>query len=226
MTLLDLLKEIELKTSIERYILGSLNPHEITDEMLEFLSESKKFCPHFHLSLQSACNKTLRSMNRFYTVEEYLKQIDKINSMFNLPFIGSDIITGFAGETKEDFNTTVENLKKSGLTKIHVFPYSIRQGTKGALEKEQLDDKTKAIRADVIKAISFLKYTEFVNKNIGLEQEILIEKHLDKNSGMLKGVTRNYLTVLINSNNQNLFNTLQTVKINKFENGKIYGDLI
>lgn len=226
LSLLDLLKEIELKTSIERYRLGSLNPHEITDEMLEFLSKSKKFCPHFHLSLQSACDKTLRSMNRFYTVEEYLKQIDKINSMFNLPFIGSDIIAGFAGETNEDFHTTVENLKKSGLTKIHVFPYSIRQGTKGALEKDQLEDKTKTIRADVIKAISFLKYTEFVEKNLGQKQEILIEKHFDKKSGMLKGVTRNYLTVLINSNNENLFNTLQTVKINKFENGKIYGDLI
>ena len=226
LSLLDLLKEIELKTSIERYRLGSLNPHEITDEMLEFLSKSKKFCPHFHLSLQSACNKTLRSMNRFYTVEEYLEQIDKINSMFDLPFIGSDIIAGFAGETKNDFHTTVDNLQKSGLTKIHVFPYSIRKGTQGAIEENQLDEKTKTIRADIIKAVSFLKYTEFVKKNINQEQEILIEKHFDKKSGMLKGVTRNYLTVLINSNNENLFNTLQTVKIEKFENGKIYGNLI
>lgn len=92
--LLDLLKEIESKTTIERYRLGSLNPLEITDEMLEFLKTSEKFCPHFHLSLQSACNKTLRAMNRFYKVEDYLKQIEKINGMFDLPFLGSDIITG------------------------------------------------------------------------------------------------------------------------------------
>ena len=124
MELLDLLKEIESRTNIHRYRLGSLNPLEITDDMLEFLKTSEKFCPHFHLSLQSACNKTLRSMNRFYKVEDYLKQIDKINGLFNLPFLGSDIITGFAGETEEDFRTTVENLRVSGLSQIHTFPYS------------------------------------------------------------------------------------------------------
>ena len=122
LTILDLLKEIENKTTIERYRLGSLNPHEITDELLEFLSKSKKFCPHFHLSLQSACNKTLRSMNRFYNVEDYLKQVEKINTMFKNPFLGSDIITGYAGEFAEDFYTTVDNLRKSGLSQIHVFP--------------------------------------------------------------------------------------------------------
>ncbi len=226
LTLLDLLREIESQTSIDRYRLGSLNPHEITDELLDFLSKSNKFCPHFHLSLQSACNKTLHSMNRFYTVEEYLKQIDKINSLFDLPFLGSDIITGFAGETEDDFHTTIENLTKSGLTKIHVFPYSIRQGTKGAEAENQVDEKTRQIRADIVKALSFIKYTEFVNKNIGKTHEILIEKHPDKKSGMLKGVTRNYLTVTLNSKEEKLLNTLQNIKITKFENGKIYGELI
>ena len=226
LSLLDLLKEIENKTSIERYRLGSLNPHEITEELLDFLSKSKKFCPHFHLSLQSACNKNLRSMNRFYTVEEYLSQIDKINSMFDLPFLGSDIITGFAGETEEDFHTTLDNLKKSGLTKIHVFPYSIRQGTKGAEAENQVDEKVRQIRADIVKALCFIKYTEFINKNINKEHEILIEKHPDKKTGMLKGVTRNYLTVLINSKDEKLLNTLQKIKITNYKNGNIYGEFI
>ena len=226
LTLLDLLKEIESRTNIARYRLGSLNPHEITDELLDFLSKSKKFCPHFHLSLQSACNKTLRSMNRFYTVEEYLSQIDKINSMFDLPFLGSDIITGFAGETEEDFHTTLDNLKKSGLTKIHVFPYSIREGTKGAQRTEQVDEKIRQIRADIVKALCFIKYTEFINKNTGKEHEILIEKHPDKKTGMLKGVTRNYLTVLINSKDEKLLNTLQKIKITNYKNGNIYGEFI
>ena len=226
LTLLDLLKEIEARTTIARYRLGSLNPHEITDEMLDFLSKSNKFCPHFHLSLQSACNKTLRSMNRFYTVEEYLEQIDKINSMFDLPFLGSDIITGFAGETEEDFHTTIDNLKKSGLTKIHVFPYSIREGTKGAQRTEQVDEKIRQIRADIVKALCFIKYTEFINKNTGKEHEILIEKHPDKKTGMLKGVTRNYLTVLINSKDEKLLNTLQKIKITNYKNGNIYGEFI
>lgn len=226
MTFLDLIKAIEEKTTIERYRLGSLNPHEITDDLLDFLSKSNKFCPHFHLSLQSACNKTLKSMNRFYKVEDYLKQIEKINSMFDLPFLGSDIITGFAGETEEDFYTTVDNLRKSGLSQIHVFPYSIREGTVGAKAENQVDENIRQIRADVVKALSTLKHIAFIKKNIGEIHEILIEKHPDKRTGMLKGVTRNYLTVLLNSEDKNLLNTLQKIKITKYENGKIYGELI
>lgn len=226
LTILDLLKEIENKTTIERYRLGSLNPHEITDELLEFLSKSKKFCPHFHLSLQSACNKTLRSMNRFYNVEDYLKQIEKINTMFKNPFLGSDVITGFAGELEEDFYTTVDNLRKSGLSQIHVFPYSIREGTLGAKAENQVNENIRQIRADVVKALSALKHIEFINKNLGTEHEILIEKHPDKKTGLLKGVTRNYLTVLINSKDENLYNTLQKIKITKYENNKIYGELL
>ena len=226
LTLLDLLKEIEAKTSIERYRLGSLNPHEITDELLEFLSKSKKFCPHFHLSLQSACNKTLKSMNRFYKVEDYLAQIDKINTMFDLPFLGSDIITGFAGETEEDFQITLENLRISGLSQIHTFPYSIREGTIGALASNQIDIKIRQWRCDLVKALSMFKYIEFINKNIGKTIEILIEKHPDKKTGLLKGVTRNYLTVLIKSEDSQLLNTIQNIKITEYKNGKIYGELI
>ena len=226
MTFLDLIKSIEEKTTIERYRLGSLNPHEITDDLLDYLSKSNKFCPHFHLSLQSACNKTLKSMNRFYKVEDYLTQIEKINSMFNLPFLGSDIITGFAGETEEDFYTTVDNLRKSGLSQIHVFPYSIREGTVGAKADNQVDENIRQIRADVVKALSALKHIEFIKKNVGKIHEVLIEKHPDKRTGMLKGITRNYLTVLINSKDNQLLNSLQQVKITKFENGKIYGELL
>lgn len=223
---LDLLKVIESKTKIHRYRLGSLNPLEITDEMLDFLVNSEKFCPHFHLSLQSACNKTLKSMNRFYKVEDYLKLIDKINAMFELPFLGSDIITGFAGETEEDFNTTIENLRKSGLSQIHTFPYSIREGTVGANFENQVAEGVRQIRSDIVKALSALKKREFIDRNIGLEQEVLIEKHFDKKTGLLKGVTRNYLTVLINSKNEKLLNTIQKVNIEKFEKGKIFAKLV
>ena len=108
--LLTLLQAIEKETKIPRYRLGSLNPHEITPELLDFLASSEKFCPHFHLSLQSACNRTLKRMNRHYSVEYYLDQIEDIVSRFERPFLGSDIIAGFVGETEDDFSTTVENL--------------------------------------------------------------------------------------------------------------------
>lgn len=226
LTLLDLLKEVESRTEIPRYRLGSLNQLEINQEMLDFLQKSEKFCPHFHLSLQSACNKTLKSMNRFYKVEDYLKQIEMINEMFELPFIGSDIITGFAGETDEDFEITRINLENSGLSQIHTFPYSKREGTVGANMDNQVEDSIKEKRADIVKAISKKKYNEFVNKNIGVTHEILIEKHPDKKNGLLKGVTRNYLTVITNSGDESLLNTLQHVKITKYENGKVFGELL
>lgn len=226
LTLLDLLKEIEKKTTIERYRLGSLNPTEITDELLDFLSKSDKFCPHFHLSLQSANDKTLRSMNRFYKTEDYLAQIDKINDIFELPFLGSDIIAGFAGETDEDFEISRENLSKSGLTQIHTFPYSIRKGTIGASMPNQNSDEVKNRRATIIKEISKQKFKEFVNKNLGRVCEVLIEKHPDKHSGNLKGMTRNYLTVQIVSTRNDLFNTLQQVRLSEYKDGIIFGELI
>lgn len=226
LTLLDLLKEIEKRTTIERYRLGSLNPTEITDELLDFLSKSDKFCPHFHLSLQSANDKTLRSMNRFYKAEDYLAQIDKINDIFELPFLGSDIIAGFAGETDEDFEISRENLSKSGLTQIHTFPYSIRKGTIGASMPNQNSDEVKNRRATIIKEISKQKFKEFVNKNLGRVCEVLIEKHPDKHSGNLKGMTRNYLTVQIVSTRNDLFNTLQQVRLTEYKDGIIFGELI
>lgn len=209
--ILDLLKEIEKRTSIPRYRLGSLNPHEITPELLNFLQSSEKFCPHFHLSLQSACNRTLKRMNRHYSVEFYLDQIEDIVSRFERPFLGSDIIAGFVGETEEDFLTTVENLKKSKLSQIHTFPYSIRKGTIAEKMEGHLSDKIKDERATIIKKISVEKYQEFVNSNIGHEAEVLIEKRLDK-SGKFKGVTRNYLTLLLDDGE---FNSLKNVIVKK-----------
>lgn len=226
LSLIDLLKEIEEKTTIERYRLGSLNPPEITPELLDFLKTSKKFCPHFHLSLQSANDKTLKSMNRFYKTDFYLSLIDKINETFDLPFLGSDIIVGFAGETEEDFEITKNNLQKSGLTQIHTFPYSIRKGTIGENLPNQVEENVKTSRANLVKAISKNKYNKFVEKNIGKTQEIIIEKHRDKHTGNLKGLTRNYLSVQVVSDEENLYNTIQNVKITKVENGLIFAEIL
>lgn len=228
-TFIDLIKDIEEKTSIPRYRLGSLNPLEITPELLDILEKSDKFCPHFHLSLQSACDRTLQRMNRFYKVADYLNQIDDINKRFINPFLGCDIIAGFVGETEEDFNITVENLKLSGLSKIHTFPYSVRKGTKAENMEGHLSDKIKQERADIIKSVSNDKFREFAKKNTGTVQEVLIEKHPDKHDGLLKGVTKNYLNIhILNSPTtpSNYLNSIKTVKITKYENNKFYGELL
>lgn len=224
-TILDLLKEVEADTNV-RYRLGSLYPNEITDELLDFLSKSKQFCPHFHLSLQSACNRTLERMNRRYKVEDYLEQIEKINKLFELPFLGSDVIAGFVGETQEDFETTLKNLEKSGLTAIHTFPYSIRKGTQAEKMEGHLPDKVKEERATAIKKISAQKTKEFLEKNVGTVHNVLVEKHLDKHLNVLKGMSENYITVLLNSDDRNLINTIQKVKITKIKDNKAFGEII
>ncbi|MBR1907517.1 tRNA (N(6)-L-threonylcarbamoyladenosine(37)-C(2))-methylthiotransferase MtaB [bacterium] len=228
-TFFDLLKFLEENSPVERIRFGSLNPLEIDDEILDFLSSSKKFCPHFHLSLQSACNDTLRRMNRFYTVEHYLEQIEHINSKFNLPFIGSDIIAGFAGETDEDFAITVENLRKSALSQIHTFPYSIRKGTQAEKMSGHVSEEIKEYRANVIKQISNIKFKTFLRKNINTIHSVLIEKHMDKHTGVLKGVSENYLKVIIKNNaDSSLLNTVQNVKITELSKEKdmLYGEIV
>lgn len=224
-TILDLLKEVETHTNV-RYRLGSLYPNEITDELLDFLSKSEQFCPHFHLSLQSACNRTLERMNRSYKVEDYLEQIEKINELFELPFLGSDVIAGFVGETQEDFETTLKNLEKSGLTAIHTFPYSIRKGTQAEKMEGHLPDKVKEERATAIKKISSQKTKEFLEKNVGTVHNVLVEKHLDKHLNVLKGMSENYITVFLNSDDRDLINTIQRVKIIEIKDGKAFGEII
>lgn len=164
-------------------------------------------------------------MNRFYKTEDYLNLIIKINDTFELPFLGSDIITGFAGETDEDFEITRKNLEVSGLTQIHTFPYSKRKGTIGESLSDQVPDTVKTQRATIVKEISKKKYSEFIEKNIGKTVDVLIEKHRDKHTGNLKGITRNYLTVQIETERQDLHNTLQNVKIKNIDNGILYGEL-
>ena len=150
-------------------------------------------------------------MNRHYTVEYYLDQIEDIVSRFDKPFLGSDIIAGFAGETEDDFQTTVENLNKSKLSQIHTFPYSIRKGTIAEKMEGHLPDKIKEERAGIIKKISAEKINTFLKSNIGSEQEVLIEKRPAKN-GKFKGVTRNYITVQLEDGE---FNSLKKIILTK-----------
>lgn len=194
-----LLEEIE-KTSISRYRLGSLNPLELTNDFIDFLSKSEKFCPHFHLSLQSVCDKTLKAMNRRYSAQNIKDLVNYINSKFDKAFIGSDIIVGFPNESEKDFEETYKNLYELGMTRIHVFPYSRRKGTVADTMQNQVAQDEKKRRVSLIQELSDKKLEEFFKKNIETENEVIIEKNRDKKSGLLKGVTKNYINVLIDAN--------------------------
>ena len=224
LSLFNLLEAIE-NTPIKRYRLGSLNPLEIDNKMLNFLSQSDKFCPHFHLSLQSLCDKTLKNMNRHYSADLCLELINNINNSFNLPFIGSDIIVGFPDENDEDFETTLKNAEKSQLSAIHVFPYSIRKNTKAAAMENQIPEIIKHKRADIFHKLNAKKTNMFIERNLNTKSHVLIEKNPDKHTGLLKGITQNYLTVYINSENTELCNTIQTVTLQKDNTGRLTGSL-
>ena len=210
-TMKDLLIEIE-KTDIKRYRLGSLNPLELTEDFIDFLAKSNKFCPHFHLSLQSVCDKTLKNMNRKYSAEQIINLVNYINKKFDKAFIGSDIIVGFPDETIEDFEITRKNLDSLNMSRIHVFPYSRRKGTVADNLPNQVDDMEKKRRVNLIQEIADKKHNEFLQRNINSENEVIIEKNRDKKSGLLKGVTKNYINVLIDDKD-NYKDKLVKVKI-------------
>ena len=212
-TLLDLLKEIET-TEISRYRLGSLYVNEIDDNMINFLSKSKKFCPHFHLSLQSMCDKTLKNMNRLYSVEDELNVINKLHEAFEVPYLGCDIIVGFPYENEEDFNTTYKNLELSHLSSIHSFPYSKRENTP-AYNMPQVQDRVKTERVQKLMCLSEKLHKEFLNRNKSRKEEILIQKKSSK-TGLYSAVTRNYIKIYFKSDEQDLRHSLKTVDLSEY----------
>lgn len=213
-TLLDLLKEIE-KTDIKRYRLGSLYINELDDNLIDFLIKSEKFCPHFHLSLQSLCDKTLKNMNRGYKTSDALKVIEKLHNSFNLPFLGCDIIVGFPDETEEDFKITYDNLKKAKLSAIHCFPYSKRENTPAYFMKNQIQNNVKTKRAQAIMELSDSLHKQFLEQNKNTLAEVLVERKSPK-TGLYSAVTRNYIKINIKSE-ENIQHSLKTVNLSDYD---------
>lgn len=214
--LLDLLKLID-KTDAKTVRIGSLDPNELTEELIDFLSSSEKFCPHFHLSLQSLCDKTLKNMNRHYGYEKIKNVVMKLNEKFERVFLGCDIIVGFPQETLDDFDLTLERLKKLPLSQIHVFPYSVRPKTVAATMPCQVEQSEKHRRMQLVKDLSEKKHVEFLRKNIGAEYFVTVEKNPDRKTGLYKAVTPNYIKVLFEGSPK-IKNQFVKIKIDKIEN--------
>ena len=223
-SLTDLFKEIE-KTDIKTYRIGSLDPNEITDELINFLSESKKFCPHFHLSLQSLCDKTLKNMNRHYNFEKIENTVTKLSEKFKNVFLGCDIIVGFPKETEEDFSETYKRLNKLPLSQIHVFPYSVRPNTVASKMDGQIPKEEKHRRMKLVKDLSEVKHLEFLEKNIGETYFITPEKKPDKKTGLYKAVTPNYIKVLFKEKPKSDYCEIKIESTDK-ENHTVFGKLL
>ena len=191
--LLELLKKIDSIEGLERLRLGSLEPKSMTPEFISGLKELKHLCPHFHLSLQSGSDTVLKRMNRKYTTAEYEDRVKALRAEFPDMSLTTDIITGFPEETEAEFNETIEYARKLKFAKIHVFPYSEREGTKAA-DMPQMDMSIRKNRAKRLIEVSDELASEFASSMTGKETEILIEK-IEEREGktIAEGYTGNYV---------------------------------
>lgn len=188
LTLIDLLEKIHEVQGIERIRLGSLEPLIITEDFVERLKKLPKICNHFHLSLQSGCNATLERMNRRYTTDDFRKIVSILRKNIHEVALTTDVIVGFPGETEEEFNETYDFLKEIAFSKMHVFKYSPRKGTKAAGFKNQVDGITKNKRSDILIALSDKNEEKFAKQYIGKEINVLFENETE-------GHTTNYIKV-------------------------------
>lgn len=197
--LVSILEDIDKVEGIERVRIGSIDPQFFTEGIIEKISSLKKLCPHFHLSLQSGCDETLKRMNRRYTTSEYKKIVEELRKNIKDVSITTDIITGFPGETEEEFNMTYEFLKEIKLSKMHIFKYSPRKGTKASEMKSQVDGKVKDERSSKLIELDKKLEKEFMSKFIGRDMSVLYEqKHNGLENGY-EGYTSNYIKVVATS---------------------------
>lgn len=192
----DLCEAVEAAASaegIERIRLGSLEPEYLDEAVLRRLSDVKEFCPQFHLSLQSGCDKTLKDMNRNYTSAQYAEIVSNIRKIFINPSVTTDVMVGFAGESEADFNASLNFVKSVGFAKVHVFPYSKREGTKAWNMGDHLSNAVKTKRAAIMGAVVEKSREIFLNSQIGTINKVLFET--ETNSGYF-GLTENYTPVI------------------------------
>ncbi|MDO4748291.1 MAG: tRNA (N(6)-L-threonylcarbamoyladenosine(37)-C(2))-methylthiotransferase MtaB [Eubacteriales bacterium] len=182
---------------VERVRLSSLEPELMTEDVLKRLAAQEKFCPHFHLSLQSGCDETLKRMHRHYTSAEYAQIVRSIRDIFTNPSITTDVMVGFAGETDEEFQKNLDFTDIIGFAKVHVFSYSRRKGTLADKMPDQVDPNTKNIRSKLMIEHTDKKRMEFLSSQVGLTEEVLFE--LKNRLGFYEGYTKNYTPVYLKS---------------------------
>ena len=211
--LIELLEKINEIEGIKRIRLGSLEPKIITEEFMQRLSKLEKMCHHFHLSLQSGCDATLKRMNRKYTTSEVKEIIERLRRYYDDVMLTTDIIVGFPGETEEEFETTYQFLKQAKLYKMHVFQYSPRKGTRAAVMPNQIDGNIKEARSKKLIELSNENQKMYNQQLVGKEVEVLFEdKEVEDGITYFRGHTQNYVLVKYKTD-ENLENTLKLIKI-------------
>lgn len=218
--LLDLIKAVHEVDGIQRIRLGSLEPRIITLEFAQELRRLDKFCPHFHLSLQSGCEATLKRMNRHYTPEEYYEKCELLREVFEHPAITTDVIVGFPGETEEEFEETYRFLEKVNFYEMHVFKYSKRKGTRAAEMENQVPEPIKTKRSNILLELTRECSKRYRSFWIGREVNVLLEEKIVLDGEVYTvGHTKEYVKAAVKGEFSS--NTFITGKINGFLNEEI-----
>ena len=200
--LLYLIQQIHKVEGIRRIRLSSIEPRIITEKFAKELAKLPKVCPHFHLSMQSGCDATLKRMNRHYMSREYYEKCGILRTYFEHPAITTDVIVGFPGETQEEFETTRAFIEKVGFYETHVFKYSRRNGTKAAFMPDQVPEQKKAERSQILLDLCKKKKKEFEDQMIGKQVEVLLEETFEKDGVLYRtGLTKEYVKVAVKADN-------------------------
>jgi threonylcarbamoyladenosine tRNA methylthiotransferase MtaB len=223
--LTELLHRIGDTHPIDRVRLSSIEPHELTDDLIHLVAKADIFCHHFHLPLQSGDDLILKKMHRPYTRSLFRNQIVKINELLPDAAIGVDTLIGFPGETEKAFENTYSLIHELPVTYLHVFPFSARKGTPASSYPQQVDSKTIKARCKKMRRLGHVKKKEFYKKFTGKPVEILIEDKRDKFTGLLKGISSNYIPVHVTGEDI-LKNTLAHVRIDSVKiDNNVFGSL-
>lgn len=221
-SLIDVLEELDKIDGIKRIRLGSLEPMHITDDFVNRAKKLKTLCPQFHLSLQSGCDETLKRMNRHYDSTQYFNAVQLLKENIPDTAITTDLMVGFSGETDEEFAKSYEFVKKIGFMQMHIFKYSIREGTVAAKYKNQIDEKIKDERSHKMLALAKSMKADFYKNYIGKEIEVMAE---DKNGSLYNATSANYLDAKFESDME-LSGKIVTVKVLNYENETLFCELI
>ena len=214
-TLLSLIEKIYDVDGIERIRLGSLEPRVMTEKFVERIAGLSKVCPHFHLSLQSGCDETLKRMNRKYSAEEYYEVCKRLRRHYEHPALTTDVIVGFAGETEEEFAQCKAFLEKIEFFETHIFKFSIRKGTRAAKMENQVPDQIKTKRSNELLALNEKNSVKYLQEHFGKDLEVLMEEEmLIEGEKYFVGHTKEYIRVAVKTE-EDFTNRFVTVKANK-----------
>ena len=224
--LIDVIEAVNRIEGIERIRLGSLEPLIVTEEFVRRLAKCKKICPHFHLSLQSGCDETLKRMNRRYNVDEYYKGVELLREYFPDAAVTTDVIVGFPGETEEEFNITKKYLEKVCFYEMHVFKYSRRNGTAADKMPDQIPENIKSERSTELLELNEILSNGYREKYIGKKVKVLLEEnHIIENKKYIIGFTDTYVRVALENPEEKLYtNQIVNVRVKKlFEKDMVIG---